>query len=777
MIIDKYTALLLCVFIYCVFFPSCQSDRRPPIERPRDDWVKRSVLDNHPRMLTLALHKDMYVAYHTESGLPYKIWKGGVHWDGASYNNIKTIQPESWGNTYWENDLDELAWKVKTKDSTHIVQPRFKGYLIKNQAITFNYEITWKGQSIQVLEQPEYIANDNQQPCFQQVFYTAGTLKEATLYYGDQFLPFDSKETIFSKVFEPQSELVFKERQITASPEPLWLDRTGCNTCHEMEQKTIGPAYRQIAARYSPDKSNYQLLTEKVKKGGTGSWGNVAMISHPHLAEEDIRRMIIYILSLNPAPEKKEGISAVSETTIKEPLKPGFGAPLEKIHPGYELQTIRPNWFQPRVGGMDFLPDGTLLISTWDSLGAVYALTNVETGDTNLIRIERIAEGLQEPLGLKVVEGDIFVMQKPELTQLIDHNKDGIIDEYKTICNSFGVTDDFHEYAYGLAYKEGHFYVNLGLAMRLMSHEVQHPDRGTTLKISRDGHFEKMLTGLRQPNGIGEGPSGDIFITENQGQWVPACKVIALREGDFHGCQFGTGDRYASLEAVTPAVWLPQHEIGNSPGQPVVIPDGIYKDQLLFGEVTHGGIKRVFLEKINGDWQGAVFRFSQGLEAGINRLVWGPDGALYAGGVGMKGGWSWKEKQFGLQRLVSNGKMAFEMQQVQVTKKGLKITFTEPLAKDWEITLDDLLIQQWRYEATEQYGGPKLDLETLMLEQITLSADRRTVNLNVPERKEQHVLYLLWNSNLKSATGKVLWSGEAWYTMNHIPKENNQSEL
>ena len=56
--------------------------------------------------------------------------------------------------------------------------------------------------------------------------------------------------------------------------------------------------------------------------------------------------------------------------------------------------------------------------------------------------------------------------------------------------------------------------------------------------------------------------------------------------------------------------------------------DGPYKGQMLHGDVTHGGIKRDFLEMVNGEYQGAVFRFTQGLAAGVNRLRWGPDGAF-----------------------------------------------------------------------------------------------------------------------------------------------------
>lgn len=453
-----------------------------------------------------------------------------------------------------------------------------------------------------------------------------------------------------------------------------------------------------------------------------------------------------------------------------EPVKtPGFGTPLEDVHPSFDLITIRPDWFRPRVGAMDFLPDGRLLVTTWDKVGGVYMLSGVETGDTSQVQIKRIAAGLAEPLGIKVVDGEIFVLQKQELTQLIDHDGDEIIDEYRTICNSWGATPDFHEFSCGLVYQDGYFYATLGLAMRLMSHETQLPDRGTAIKISKDGKYEIIANGLRQANGIGFGPDGEIFLTENQGQWVPANKVIHLRPGDFHGCQFGTGDRYAGQEMTPPAVWLPEDEIGNSPSQPVLMQEGPYQGQMLHGEVTHGGIKRVFLEKIGGAYQGCVFRFTQGLEAGVNRLIRGPDGRLYVGGIGMVGGWSWREKQFGLQALAYSGRSTFEMLAVRAMPDGLEVEFTEPLAEGQGEKPVDYPIQQWRYEPTPAYGGPKIDLETLPVSRVELSVDRRKVRLYIPGCKERHVLYLQLSPELRSAGGQKLWSGDCWYTLNAIP--------
>ena len=73
------------------------------------------------------------------------------------------------------------------------------------------------------------------------------------------------------------------------------------------------------------------------------------------------------------------------------------------------------------------MPDGRMLVTTWDSVGGVYLLDNVTSGDTAKIKVKRIAAGLAEPLGIEVVNGNIFVLQKQELTQLIDIEEDTTI--------------------------------------------------------------------------------------------------------------------------------------------------------------------------------------------------------------------------------------------------------------------------------------------------------------------------------------------------------------
>src|SRR5690606_21981989 len=438
-----------------------------------------------------------------------------------------------------------------------------------------------------------------------------------------------------------------------------WMENSDCFTCHEMENNNVGPSFQNIADRYLNDNPTKQLLIRKVKEGGTGTWGNSIMNPHPQLGDNEIKTMLDYIFSLKKT-DMEAGVQVIRTSQIKPDAvkpNPGHGAALAGVHPSYNLQTIHKSDFKPKVGGLAFLPDGRLLVTTWDAAGGVYLLDGIEAGDTTQITIKRIASGLAEPLGIEVVDGEIYVLQKHELTQLVDLDGDEIIDEYRVVCNSWGVTGDFHEFAFGLVYKEGYFYLTLSMAMRLMEGEKQHPDRGRTIKVAKDGTYEWLNYGLRTPNGIGLGPDDELFVTDNQGQWLPGNKLIHVKKDEYLGMAWGILDPLVDKpEEAPPAIWLPDAEIGNSPTEPVLIKDGPFAGQLLHGDVTHGGIKRDFLEKVNGEYQGVVFRFSQGFEAGVNRLAWGPDGALYVGGVGMVGGWSWQNKRYGLQRMVYNGK-------------------------------------------------------------------------------------------------------------------------
>lgn len=512
--------------------------------------------------------------------------------------------------------------------------------------------------------------------------------------------------------------------------------------------------YHPLVIEYIQGKGG-RYLSFEWKPAGAGEWTGVPMtVLFHHVSEH--------------AKLQGKSLSMV----LGKPI-PGDRGPLDSVHPSYDLTQARPDDFTPKVGGMDFMSDGRMALSTWDPSGSVYLLSNVASGDPSKIKVKRIASGLAEPLGLKVIHDTIYVMQKQELTRLIDTDGDEVIDEYQCVNNRWMTSANFHEFAFGLAEKDGDLYGTLAIAIQPggASGLNQVPSRGRVAKFDLpSGELSFVASGLRTPNGIGIGIDGEIFIADNQGDWLPSSKIIHVQQGAFYGARAVDFEGTANLPVTLPTLWLPQDEIGNSPSTPLAINDGPYKGQMIHCEVTYGGVERDFIEKVNGAYQGCVFHFIQGLEAGINRMAWGPDGSLYVGGVGNPGNWSQTDKLwYGLQRLKYNGKPTFEMLAVRAKSDGVEIEFTEPLREGDGWDVNDWEVRQWRYVPTKDYGGPKVDNVALKVSAASVSADRKKVGLKLEGMKAGHIVYIHMKDAYISDTGLPLWSAETWYTMNQIP--------
>lgn len=466
------------------------------------------------------------------------------------------------------------------------------------------------------------------------------------------------------------------------------------------------------------------------------------------------------------------GIKKVIDSLF--PQRPGDGTPEVSVHPSFDLTTPRPKDFDPRVGGIDFYPDGRMLLCTWDPDGAVYEISGTETGDPSKVKVKRIAQGLAEPLGIKIVGKDIYVFQKQEMTRLRDLDGDGIIDEYYTLTNKYGVTENFHEFSFGLVYDKGYLYGTLAIGIDPSGRSTakQNIDRGRVIKVNaKTGDFEYVASGLRTPNGIMMNSKGQIFLTDNQGDWLPSCKLIEFTPGAFYGNRSVDPDGTKGMKDVLPICWFPQGEIGNSTSQPAAFDYGPYKGQMIVGDVTHGGLKRVYMERVNGRLQGTAFRMTQGLEAGINRVIIGPDKAIYVGGIGSTGNWGQEGKErFGLQRLAYNNKPTFEMLAVRPAKNGAEIELTEPIKDNGQtFYLSDFFVSSWTYVPENTYGGPKVDEKQLPVKSVTISKDRKKIFLEFDGEAPNRVVYFKLPAELQSASGELMWSTEAWSTVNSVP--------
>ncbi|MDX2853369.1 DUF1080 domain-containing protein [Streptomyces sp. PA03-3a] len=459
---------------------------------------------------------------------------------------------------------------------------------------------------------------------------------------------------------------------------------------------------------------------------------------------------------------------------------PGDGLPLTSVNPGYTLTDLRPAGFEPQVSAMDWLPGGRLAVTTWGGSsvdeGAVYVLDHV-TGDTGPERVtyKKIAGGLKEPMGIKYVDGKLYVSEKHQLTELSDLEGDNSADEIRKVAE-WPYGGNFHEFAFGLLYEDGNFYLNLSVAINYggaTTDPQPAANRGSTIKVNKKtGKISYLAGGLRTPNGIGRGPGGELFVTDNQGGWLPASKLVHIKQDRFFNHYTNPDGPFDDRAVTKPVLWLPQNEIANSPSTPMLLKKGPFAGQLLFGDVTYGGIQRADLEKVDGEYQGAVFRHTQGLEAGITRISTGPDGAIYAGGLGADGNWGQEGKlRFGLQKLTPNGTNVFDIKTMRATRDGFELTYTKPLSEETaaKLTSGAYTVEQWRYVPTPAYGGPKVDEEELPVAAARISGDRRTVRITVPGLQTDRVVHVRSPRPFASSDGEQLWSTEAWYTLNARP--------
>lgn len=84
----------------------------------------------------------------------------------------------------------------------------------------------------------------------------------------------------------------------TSSKGAQLLASSDCLGCHKEQEKLVGPAYKEVAAKYPATEENIDKLANKVITGGSGVWGSVPMSAHPNLALNDAKEMVKYILSL-----------------------------------------------------------------------------------------------------------------------------------------------------------------------------------------------------------------------------------------------------------------------------------------------------------------------------------------------------------------------------------------------------------------------------------------------------------------------------------------------
>ena len=468
------------------------------------------------------------------------------------------------------------------------------------------------------------------------------------------------------------------------------------------------------------------------------------------------------------------------------------------------------------VGGLTVLPNGDLGVST--RRGEIYVVEN-PTSDRPYFR--KFASGLHEVLGLVYKEGSFYCSQRGELSRISDKNKDGKADLFETVY-AWPLSGNYHEYSYGPQIApDGTFFVTTNLGF--FSGESWRgrsavPWRGWALKITEQGQMTPWATGMRSPCGLGI-IDGELFYTDNQGEYIASGALWHVAKGDFMGNPGGLAwatqpgspvnitaedvhaqvdprriqdaeGKYVRPENIVdekvitladakkkipslrlPAVWLPYGYLGISTAEPITIPAntfGPFAGQVLVGDQGMSIIARVFLEKVNGEYQGAAFPFRSGFNSGVVRLAWANDGSLFVGET--RRGWgSAGDSDQGLERLVWTGTIPFEMKSIRAMPDGFEIEFTKPVDRESAEDLASYAVESYIYKYHVVYGSPPVNTTKCAVKGVKVSDDGLKARIIVDNLRPAYIHTITLAGLKEREKGHPLLHPTAWYTLNHIP--------
>ncbi len=388
---------------------------------------------------------------------------------------------------------------------------------------------------------------------------------------------------------------------------------------------------------------------------------------------------------------------------------------------------------QVRPSGLDFLPGGdAAIVTAWD--GDVWRVDGILANEGTL-RWRRIATGLFQPLGVKIIDDAIYVNCRDQIVILRDRNADGEMEYYECFTNDHQVTEHFHEFAMDLQVDDdGYLYYAKGGRHALRAVVPQH---GTLLRVSPDGSkTEVIATGFRAPNGVCLNPDGTFFLTDQEGHWTPKNRINRVREGGFYGYLWGytevTDTSDSAMER--PICWI-TNSMDRSPAQILRVESSAWpelNDSYLELSYGTGKIMVVPFEEVDGVEQGGVCalpipQFPTGVMRGRFHPV---DGQLYACGL-----FSWagdRQQPGGMYRVRSTGIPPHVPVELHAWSDGLAITFSAPIDPE-SVTPGRFQIQAWNIERAQRYGSEHQDERRLEVTSADLANDRRTVLLEIPE--------------------------------------------
>lgn len=448
-------------------------------------------------------------------------------------------------------------------------------------------------------------------------------------------------------------------------------------------------------------------------------------------------------------------------------------------------------WIRPTSLG--FKKDGSVILTTY--MGDVWMGTGIDSTLKN-ISWQRIATGLYEPMGTKVIDDVIYITDRNGITILRDFNGDNETDFYENFHSDHDVSAFFHAFNFGLETdREGNFYyVKPG-------QYTNNRDPGNVIKVSPDGKkWESIATGFRVNNGITVTPDDKIFVSDNQGNWTPANKINYIEKGKYYGYVQNVIEDGWSPDGMVideskiendvissriipvpdtfqqPALWMPQ-EFDNSPGGGVWSDNswGPFGNKFIHTSYGTGWIYHFMPHETDGTMQAAMVALPFQFTAGIQRAAINPaDKQIYV--TGLTGWDDGVSTTYGvLSRVRYKGGDGHLIKDAEVVKDGVKLTFNFKLDKAASESISNFVVSQWNYKRTHKYGSAHYSVknkgaegeDAVAVGKATVVEDGNAVLVEIPGMVPVNTMRVRFE--VKGEDGTVV-NDVVYLTINKVPR-------
>ena len=687
-------------------------------------------------------------------------WTGGfLHWYDArtslqefpspdGYMQFATSQGPGWSRTGKFRDPRKWPYGPLPKEWA-----QYKGMYVHGDQVVFSYTV---GES-NVLEQFDFMRIENR-PLFTRTFNLTTT-----------------EESLSLRVLQAPEGQSTSLEFVTSAPGQGYVE------------VQVGEDMRFVGTRGLPREANWRLEDH-----------------HLILDLPPLQQPLRFELSISPVtPEADtEFIEAYLQQqpaavrNLEDVLQPGpvqWESVTTEAIPGSgggpfvvdELTLPNPNPWNSylRLSGVDFLSDGRAAVASLS--GDIWLVSGI--GETpGELSWKRYATGLNQPLGIRVVEDQIYVTGRDQITRLHDRNGDDEADFYENFNNEVMAATNFHAFNLNLETdSQGNFYFAKATpwppevrgAGPPRAAEIT-PHHGVLFRLSPDGStLEIVATGLRNPNGLAISPDDVIVYPDNEGNWVPTSKVLRIEEGGFHG--FVPSAQHVAVPDTPPApiVWIP-HFVDNSPGSPVWITSEAWPTELqgslMLTSYGRANLSLLLTEEVGGVMQGGLLNLPLEFKSGTMRARFHEDGHLYIAGMT-----SWQsigQDSGSLHRVRYTGQPLYLPVGLHVKHNGIQLRFSDALDPEKAADASNYTIEQWNYKWIPNYGSPPYSVKNpdtvgtdiVEVQSISLSEDNKTVFLEIPGIQPVMAMSILYSLAAEDGTEM---RHELFSTINRVPEE------